>query len=69
MRTVRLVALTGERIVFGGSGLVNGALDDEAVRKRAFEQLEQWQRGELAVGHAPASPRKVVKKAAGKKAA
>jgi urease beta subunit len=47
VRTVRLVAMGGERILYGGSGLVNGALDDDAVRKRALERLEQWQRGAL----------------------
>jgi urease beta subunit len=50
VRTVRLVAMGGERVLYGGSGLVNGALDDEAIRQRALERLERWQRGELPVG-------------------
>jgi urease subunit beta len=50
IKTVQLVAMAGERVVYGGSGLVNGPLDDEKVRQRALEQLEQWTRGELAVG-------------------
>jgi urease subunit beta len=49
IKTVQLVALAGQRVVFGGSGLVNGALDNEKVRQRALERLEQWMRGELAV--------------------
>src|SRR5438034_430884 len=57
VRTIRLVAMAGARILYGASGLVNGALDDEAVRQRAFERLEQWQRGELAVSPL-AAPRK-----------
>ena len=35
-REVELVALSGARHVHGLNGLVDGALDDEAVRKRAF---------------------------------
>jgi urease beta subunit len=39
VRTVRLVALGGSRQVYGGSGLVMGALDDPAVKQRALERL------------------------------
>jgi urease beta subunit len=50
IKTVRLVALAGERKVYGGSGLVMGALDDPKVHARALERLEKWTRGELVVG-------------------
>ena len=40
-KTIRLVALGGSRQVYGGSGLVMGALDDPAVRQRALEQVKQ----------------------------
>ena len=50
IKTVQLVAMAGERVVFGGSGLVNGSLDDEKVKQRATDRLERWARGELAVG-------------------
>src|SRR5229473_7148035 len=56
IKTVQLVALAGQRVVYGGSGLVNGALDDEKVKRRAMERLEQWSRGEIAA--APAGPGK-----------
>src|SRR5438552_13506213 len=46
IKTVRLVALDGERQVYGGSGLVMGGLDDPKVRQRSLERLEQWLRGE-----------------------
>jgi urease beta subunit len=46
IKTVQLVAMAGERVVYGGSGLVNGALDDDKVRQRAMERLEAWVRGE-----------------------
>src|SRR5882672_6071789 len=36
-RSVQLVALGGRRIVRGLNGLVNGALDDPAIRARALE--------------------------------
>jgi urease subunit gamma/beta len=35
-RTVALVPIGGERIVLGQAGLVEGALDDPAIRERAF---------------------------------
>jgi urease subunit beta len=50
IKTVRLVALAGRREVYGGSGLVMGALDDPIVHARALERLEQWTRGELILG-------------------
>jgi len=41
VKTVRLVALAGTREMYGGSGLVNGCLDDPAVRQQALENLKQ----------------------------
>jgi urease subunit beta len=41
IKTVRLVALAGSREVYGGSGLVMGALDDPAVRLRALAAMRQ----------------------------
>jgi urease subunit beta len=50
IKTVRLVALDGDRKVYGGSGLVMGALDDDKVKARAMENLEKWQKGEPILG-------------------
>src|SRR5438128_4692246 len=52
IKTVRLVALDGERQVYGGSGLVMGSLDDDKVRARSLERLEKWNRGESILGKA-----------------
>ena len=52
IKTVRLVALGGERQVYGGSGLVMGSLDDDKVRARSLERLEKWNRGESVLGKA-----------------
>jgi urease subunit beta len=41
IRTVRLVALAGARQVYGGSGLVMGALDDPAVRQVSLDRMRQ----------------------------
>lgn len=41
-QTVELVAFGGSRTVFGINGLVNGALDDEAVRLRAMAALDAF---------------------------
>ncbi|HWF86733.1 MAG TPA: urease subunit beta [Vicinamibacterales bacterium] len=41
-QTVELVALGGSRTVFGLNGLVNGALDDEAVRRRALAAADAF---------------------------
>ena len=43
-REVELVALGGRREVYGLNGLVNGALDDEAVRERAFAAMTEFER-------------------------
>jgi urease subunit beta len=62
IKTVQLVAMAGERIVYGGSGLVNGSLDDKKIHKQAMERLDRWIRGELAFGPHPEAKRKSVKK-------
>src|SRR5437764_1282001 len=41
VKTVRLVPLAGAREVYGGSGLVNGKLDDPAVRQQALERMRR----------------------------
>jgi urease beta subunit len=41
-QTVELVALGGSRVVWGLNGLVNGQLDDEAVRMRALAAVETF---------------------------
>ena len=43
-RVVELVALGGRREVYGLNGLVNGALDDEAVRARALAAVREFER-------------------------
>jgi len=44
VREVELVALGGRREVYGLNGLVNGALDDEEVRKRALDAVREFER-------------------------
>src|SRR6266567_101707 len=39
IKTVRLVALGGLRQVYGGSGLVMGALDDPATKQASLERM------------------------------
>src|SRR5947207_11338478 len=41
VKTVRLVALGGLRQVYGGSGLVMGALDDPATRQASLDRLRR----------------------------
>src|SRR5258705_9362679 len=43
IREVDLVALGGRREVYGLNGLVNGALDDEEVRKRALDAVREFE--------------------------
>src|SRR5580765_927895 len=43
-REVELVALGGRREVHGLNGLVNGALDDDAVRERALAAVRDFER-------------------------
>jgi urease beta subunit len=38
-KEVSLVAFGGSRIIYGHNGLVNGALDDPAVKEAAFKKL------------------------------
>ncbi len=52
IRKVRLVAFSGERKVYGGSGLVMGSLDDAKGRAKAMERLEKWNQGEPFLGKA-----------------
>jgi urease beta subunit len=39
IKSVRLVTLAGAREVYGGCGLVNGKLDEPAVRQAALERM------------------------------
>ena len=41
IKSVQLVALSGLREVYGGSGLVNGLLDDPAVKAQALTRMKQ----------------------------
>jgi urease subunit beta len=41
IKTVRLVEMGGKRQVYGGSGLVNGSLDDPATKQRSLERMRQ----------------------------
>jgi urease beta subunit len=47
IKTVRLIPLSGERTIYGGSGLVNGELDSKKVRAASMQRLEAFHRGEL----------------------
>ena len=38
-KRVRLVALAGERLVYGGNGLIDGQLDDAGKKQQALEKL------------------------------
>ena len=69
IKTVRLVGLGGLRHVYGGSGLVMGALDDAGVRKKSFKRLREGGFGDSAT-HDEASdgaPPKTKKAASDKK--
>ena len=52
IKTVRLVGLGGRREVYGGSGLVMGALDDPDVRRRSLERVRQEGFGDTSPGGA-----------------
>jgi urease beta subunit len=39
IKTVHLIPMSGARIVYGGSGVVHGRLDDPATRQRALERM------------------------------
>ena len=45
VKTVHLVALGGQRQVYGGCALVMGALDDAAVKQRSLERMRQGKFG------------------------
>jgi urease subunit beta len=55
VKTVPLVALAGSRQVYGGNGLVMGALDDPAVRKRSLTKLREAGFGDTAAAASDAS--------------
>ena len=38
-KRVRLMALAGERTVYGGNGLIDGKLDDAGKKQQALEKL------------------------------
>jgi urease beta subunit len=48
IKTVALVPFGGSRIVYGGSALVSGALDDPAVKQASLERMRK-----AGFGHAP----------------
>ena len=50
-KEVSLVALGGERIVLGGNGLVQGALDDPAVRDAAHKEVELFPKSSTSGKH------------------
>jgi urease beta subunit len=64
IRTVRLVGLAGQRRVYGGSGLVTGALDDPEVRQESGKRLAAFLAGELSWGGA--KPKRRAEKPKGK---
>src|SRR5437660_1717200 len=41
IKTVKLIALSGMRQVYGGSGLVMGSLDDLAIRQQSLERVRK----------------------------
>ena len=41
IKTIRLVEMSGQRQVYGGSGLVDGALDDPATKQRSLESMRK----------------------------
>ena len=50
-KEVSLVALGGARIVLGGNGLVNGSLDDPAVRDAAHTEVELFGKSSTSGKH------------------
>ena len=40
-KRVTLLALAGDRIVYGGNGLIDGQLDDAGKKQQALEKLEK----------------------------
>ncbi|MBM3997504.1 MAG: urease subunit beta [Planctomycetes bacterium] len=47
VKTVALIPLSGTREVYGGSGLVNGALDNKKTRAASLAYLEPFLAGDL----------------------
>src|SRR4029077_7199202 len=47
IKTIQLVELSGERQVYGGSGLVMRPIEHKGVRKRSLENLQSWSAGEF----------------------
>ncbi len=47
IKTVQLIPLAGTREVHGGSGLVNGELDDKKNRAASLKRLEAFLKGDL----------------------
>ena len=43
-REVELVALAGDRVVYGINGLVNGRLDDAGVKRRALDSIASFEK-------------------------
>lgn len=48
IKTIRLIPMAGLRQVYGGSGLVMGALDDPAVKQRSLERIREARFGDTA---------------------
>lgn len=70
IKTVNLVPFVGERRVYGGSGLVMGALDNAGVKKKAFQRLREQSFGDTnstADSPAAASDKKAAKKSKSRK--
>src|SRR5438270_14066667 len=53
IKTVRLVDMSGQRRVYGGSGLVNGALDDPSVRQQSLVRMRKAGFGDAFGGAKP----------------
>jgi urease subunit beta len=53
IKTVELVSMAGKRVVYGGSALVMGELDDPSVRKKSLQRMREQGFGEA---DAPAEP-------------
>ena len=62
VKMVRLVVLGGARQVYGGGGLVMGALDDDKTHRQSLERLEEFRTGRLPLGRAKVKAAKRDKK-------
>ena len=58
VKQVQLIPFAGQRVVYGGNGLVSGPLDDPKVRKRSLERMREGQFGEETPVEKPAKTRK-----------